>query len=315
MKKLLVLLAVLGMTAPLFAVTGERVDFGIAYDDATKGITISYQVVDTATGLPKTNGTNPVGIALRLNTDAVEGSANVDSSGTSGWVITNTAALLQVSSFFDIFLDYAYSQESATPGSYVLRSGHPLAKWIVTPGVDKGVAVLPASKVALCMAHLRASESATDWTGPASDDLVKIALTPGAGEMTFIVLNADENRGGVVGNDVLATNLPIEIGSNPCPGDEAYPYEKRADICDATGEYGPPDGWIGYDDLILVLAFYDITCDTAYPPQVDPDTNAFCHRADISDASGEYGPPDGLVGYDDLILVLAFYDTPVCNPQ
>jgi predicted nucleic-acid-binding Zn-ribbon protein len=169
----------------------------MAYDSGTDQLTISYNVA---------SGDNPVGIALRLNVDAVEGSADVTSTGSSGAEVVSATG----GSEFQIYLDYAWNEEDSGDG-YQLNEGHPLAKWIVEPGVDKGLPTLPAAKVALCMGHLRESESDPDYSGPASDTIAVVQLNA-AGDDTAVVLDVDDDRGGVVGSP-LTTNLPIEIST------------------------------------------------------------------------------------------------------
>ena len=193
MKKLFLILTVLVWTVPAFA----QVDFEMDYDDGTDQLTISYNVV---------SGDNPVGIALRLNVDAVEGLDDVTSEGTSGAQVTSGVG----GSNFDIYLDFAWDQEENGDG-YQLREagGHPLAKWIVEPGIDKGLPTLPAAKVALCMGHLRDDVADPEYSGPASDTIAVVQLNA-LGDATTIVLDVDGDRGGVVGSP-LVTNLPIEI--------------------------------------------------------------------------------------------------------
>jgi hypothetical protein len=200
MKKLLILMTVLCVTVPALG----QVNFNVANNAGT--ITISYNVA---------SGANPTGIALRLNVDAVQGSNDVTSTGTSGAVINAPGDVSGLSDEFKVYLDAAWDEEVNGDG-YTLYEGGPLAKWITVPGVDKGPAVLPDSKVAICMGHVRASEVDPDYSGPASDTLLSIALT-GTGT-TYVVLDVDDGsplgpeygRGGVTGSQ-LVTNLPLEV--------------------------------------------------------------------------------------------------------
>lgn len=186
MKKLFLILAVLVWTVPAFA----QVNFSMAYDDGTDQLTISYVVA---------SGDNPSGIALRLNVDAVEGSSDVTSNGSSGAEVTSATG----GDDFLVYLDFAWNEEDSGDG-YDLNEGHPLAKWIDAPG-DKGLPTLPAAKVALCMGHLRDSVGDPDYSGPAADDIAVVQLNA-AGDSTVVVLDLDYDRGGVVGS-VLQTNL------------------------------------------------------------------------------------------------------------
>ena len=226
MKKLFLILAVLVWTVPAFAVEGERVDFSVAYDNGTHVLTISYQMMDVTDPLnpvPKADGTNPVGIALRLNVDAdPAGAGDVTTTGASGYQVASATG----GDDFLIYLDYAWDQEENGDG-YDLNEGHPLAKWIVEPGTDKGLPTLPAPKVALCMGHLRDSVADPDYSGPASDTIASVQLTaPDYGVVSTGVLAVDVDRGGVVGSP-LDTNLDVDpmnpdvgiefvIGAIPC---------------------------------------------------------------------------------------------------
>ena len=212
MKKLFLILAVLVWTVPAFAVEGESVDFSMAYNKDTDVLTISYQVMDVTdpqNPVPKADGTNPVGIALRLNVDAVE-DGEVTSEGESGAQVNSATG----GNDFLIYLDYAWDQEENGDG-YDLNEGHPLAKWIVDPGTDKGLPTLPAAKVALCMGHLRDNVGDEVYSGPPSDLIAEVQLNA-SGDDTIIILALDDDRGGVVGSP-LATNLPIEISTGEIP--------------------------------------------------------------------------------------------------
>jgi hypothetical protein len=230
MKKLFVILAVLVWTVPAFA----QVDFSMSYDEGTDQLTISYNVV---------SGDNPSGIALRLNVDAVEGLNDVTSTGSSGAEVISATG----GDDFLIYLDYAWNEEDSGDG-YQLNEGHPLAKWIDVPGVDKGLPTLPAAKVALCMGHLRDSVSDPDYSGPASDDIAVVQLNA-AGDATTIVIDVDADRGGVVGSP-LTTNLPVEITTPTGPTDpfyvglvDSFGYTVvQADV-DKWNAYGKPPCW------------------------------------------------------------------------
>ena len=69
-------MAVLCWTVPAFG----RVDYNVT--DNAGVMTISYTV---------SSGANPSGIALRLNVDAVQGSNDVTSTGSSGYVINSAS--------------------------------------------------------------------------------------------------------------------------------------------------------------------------------------------------------------------------------
>ena len=229
MKKLFVILAVLVWTVPAFA----QIDFDMSYDSGTDQLTISYNVVA---------GDNPTGIALRLNVDAVEGGLVTD-EGSSGAQVTGS---VDAASELDIYLDFAWDQEQGD--GYDLREagGHPLAKWIVDPGVDKGLPTLPAAKVALCMGHLRADVADPDYTGPAADDIAIVQLN-GLGDDTIVILHVDDDRGGVVAGNT--TNLPIELDTGEPTAEfyvglvDSYDYTVvQADV-DKWNGYGQPPCW------------------------------------------------------------------------
>jgi hypothetical protein len=227
MKKLFVILAVLVWTVPAFA----QVDFEMDYDEVTDQLTISYNVV---------GGDNPSGIALRLNVDAVQGGLVTDEGSSGAEVLSATGG-----NDFNIYLDFAWDEEENGDG-YDLNEGHPLAKWIDVPGVDKGLPTLPAAKVALCMGHLRATVVDPDYTGPSADDIAVVQLN-GLGDATTIILDVDVDRGGVVAGNT--TNLPIELDTGEPVADfyvglvDSFGYTVVQLDVDKWDAYGQPPCW------------------------------------------------------------------------
>jgi len=177
MKKLVCLLAVLALTAPVFG-TGAITITG-SFNNTTKVATIAY------------TGNDPLGIAL------------VADLGAGGAKFTACAG---TDSFFDVFIDYAYSNPP-----YALGTGNPVAN----PNAA-GVLALPAAKISLCMGHLQ---------GPASTTKVLANLTVGsipAGGGSILV-TADTLRGSAVdaAGAMTISGLPLTINlAGPvCLGD------------------------------------------------------------------------------------------------
>ena len=136
--------------------------------------------------------------------------------------------------------------------------------------------------------------------------LCKIELS----EVCTMTLTANATRGNVVLDtaEEATTNLPVSESDVGCDTSDTYGWLRRN--CDSTRiGFGDPDGFIGTEDLGVVLYFYDkytVNCPTHYPS--DPN---LCVRAD-STCIG-FGDPDGFIGTEDLGAVLYFYDQNVCQ--
>lgn len=180
MKK--VLLVLLAMAAPVFA----SVTF-TATDNNDGTCTISY----TATA-----GDEPVGMGLVVDC-------------TSGQI----DAIASISSFFDIFLDFAHDDGSYTYGEGSSNKNNAAAKV-----GSAGVQAMPSSNFVISIGGL--GGAALPLTAaPSSGSIVLNSAAPGA-EGT---ISADSLRGGVVDKaGTVTTNLPISFTITAgcvCPGD------------------------------------------------------------------------------------------------
>jgi len=169
MKKLVCLLAVFALTAPVFG-TGALTIIG-SFDNAAKTATVAY------------TGNDPLGIALVLD------------CGASGATFTGYVAA-SADSFFDVFIDYAYSNPP-----YALGTGNPVAN----PNAA-GVLALPAAKVSLCLGHLQGPASTTKILAK-----LHVASIPAGGGS--ITVTADTLRGSAVdaAGAMTISGLPLTI--------------------------------------------------------------------------------------------------------
>jgi hypothetical protein len=186
MRKLLCLLAILALTAPLFA--GDLV---LTVDDNGDGtFTVGYESYTVAA---------PVGIALEIDAGVGETISAQDLTLYDG---------LAVDSFFDVFVDFAagdtatYEANADTATGAWLGTAHPLA----VPGTTAGPATLPLQAVSLCMGSLVG-------TAPASDTLAM--LTIGDGEATDCIIDVDTVRGGAVdvNGDAMTVYCKVDGGA------------------------------------------------------------------------------------------------------
>jgi len=190
MKKIIVILAVVALTASCFASSVT-----ITATAANKVVTIGY------TGA---TGAVPVGISMQVSRVSGDGTVSATSyaAGTS---------------VHKVFPDYVYSNPStvlnATTGEGSIPPTHPIAM-IGGPGVP----TFPATNYALCMGKLGAAPAA-------SGTLAVITLT--CSTNTVLSFGADTSgRGGIVGNDgqpmtvTWPANLTVTCaGCATCKGD------------------------------------------------------------------------------------------------
>jgi len=183
MKKVVCLIAVLALTASVFA---------------AEPITITATAVgDTITlGYNATGATKPVGFSLIVDCGAGE--------------VANAAAVGLADSFFDVFIDFAADdpaayQAGANPTTGVLAGAHPLA---VTDAA--GAAAFPAKVFAISAAEL-----ANVATIPATGTICTLKITGTA----TVCFSEDTLRGGVVdtNGDAMTVTLPgcVEVGAIP----------------------------------------------------------------------------------------------------
>lgn len=170
MRKLLCLLAILALAAPLFAGT-----ITLTVDDNGDGtFTVGYSSYTAPA---------PVGLALEIDAGAGELISAQDLGLYDG-----PAA----DSFFDVFVDYA----AGDPAAYLAGATPATGAWLGTaqplavPGTVAGPASLPRQDVSICMGSLAG-------TAPASVAALA-TLTISDGAATGCVIDLDTNRGGIV---------------------------------------------------------------------------------------------------------------------
>ncbi len=198
MKKTLAILAVLALTAPVFA---GSVDLTI---DGSGNIVMSNIVGDP-----------PVGLALVV--DAGAGSTSESVAGVSSY-----------GSFFNVYIDYAHDN----PGSYNIGLGHPVAKdgsaGVPASVVDNGTDVsLSETVIVLSMGELDNANSSPD---PVT--LAQICLDA-AGDVN---LDVDSLRGGVVdstGAQMTVNGLGVYAVSSCAPACWSCPGQA---LGDASGD-------------------------------------------------------------------------------
>jgi hypothetical protein len=176
MKKVLAALMILALVAPAFAVTFSGADLGGGK------LQISYNVPA---------GEVLRGVALKL-------------SNTNGATIADTAAVSNINSFFDVFIDYAFS----VPGGFTVtpRVGHPVAN----PAAAGELTLFPASVFSLSMGVLDETGAQGGVTGAGVLCDVQFTL---AGNAT-ITVEADTLRGGAVVGDAVTQPSTINVPLN-----------------------------------------------------------------------------------------------------
>jgi hypothetical protein len=213
MKKLILMLVILAMAAPLYA--AGRVQF-YATDNEDGTCTITFDANDVM-------GIEPVAMGLDVKVNGSDPSHAI-------------TAVSGMDSFFDIFMDYAYDD----PCSYTYGAGHPVAD----PNAA-GSASLPSHHFCVSMGGLGGAAEPLD---PAPDNGVAFVLTagnltaPGSPVTGHIKISA--LRGGVIGKDTgpMETNLvPVHLPFTISTNGECYPS-------DAPGyatwlAMGSPDCW------------------------------------------------------------------------
>ena len=187
MKKLLLILVVLGVAAPLYA---GHVDFTVT-DNVQGSCTISYNVADPCDSPP---------VAIGLDIEVTGTDPNQD-----GPIHTVTVD----SAFFEIFMDAAYDMESdpCTP-PYTYGAGTPVANVAV-----RGQATLPSSHFSLSMGGLGGPEKPL-MEAPMSGDLV--TLFSDGGSAGTLGINAI--RGGVIDAD----GNPMTTNVDPAKNGQAW---------------------------------------------------------------------------------------------
>ncbi len=177
MKKVILMLAVIAMAAPLYAADPCDVVFD---GDGSGGILVLSYTTN--------NGALPRGIGLKCEVLGID-TVDVD----SGAVVTDPC--------FNTFIDYAFMD----PCNFTIGAGHPMADPCFAGVLDPCDAV---DVFSICMGVL--DQTGGKNAGPAtSASLISIPLTSTADSVT-IRISEDPLRGGVVGS-ALTTNLPIDV--------------------------------------------------------------------------------------------------------
>ena len=207
MKKLVCLLAVLGMAAPLVAAQdpNEMVAFDLTVDG--NELTISYQCQWQVTEVPKLTDTTPPA-AIGLLVEVISGDAEL--IGSSDY-----------SPDFLVYPDYIYSMPDppGIPGDpnideYAIGMGHPVAD-AAAAGVQDLDYDNEITSAAVCLGRIIPGTPGPMPAAPNQADLVTLAFK-GKGSAD-VQISADTLRGGVVGSQ-LTTNLPQVATVAACKG-------------------------------------------------------------------------------------------------
>ena len=223
MKKLMLMLMVVAMAAPLYA--QGRVQF-VATDNEDGTCTITFDANDVF-------DVQPVAMGVEVKVNGSE----------SAHLIT---AVSGMASFYEIFMDYAYDD----PCSYTYGAGHPVAD-----PCGPGSAELPSHYFTVSMGGLGGAEDPEQY--PVPDNGVAFILT--AGNLTDPcdqvtgVIKINHRRGGVIGNDTepMETNLddPAKQGGgipfkiSPYVPPEECMRETHTDYSDWKNLSGMIDCW------------------------------------------------------------------------
>jgi hypothetical protein len=133
----------------------------------------------------------------------------------------------------------------------------------------------------------------------------------GVSESCTLTVDAEATRGNVVKEDATEetfTNLPTSLAISTCDTSDTYGWLRLRSDATRPG-FTTPDGFVGFDDLNLVIYFYDTNesdCATTWPS--DPN---LCRRASFC-GPGFNPTKDDLIGFDELNSIIYFYDQNVC---
>ncbi|MBW8015535.1 MAG: hypothetical protein FVQ82_05050 [Planctomycetes bacterium] len=235
MKKLVLTLLVVALAIPAMAADISLVDNG----DGTGTIVLTVTGIEVVRGL------------------AIVVDADVDVTAVAG-----------TDAIFNVFMDAAYTAETATPGSYSLGDGTPVAD----PDAA-GELALPAAKISLCMGILDAGQG-----GAGAGTYVVGTITTGA---ATVAITADALRGGIVGDDLDAATIaggPIGPGGPAC----ACWNHSCFTMGDANG-----DGFITSQDVQALLAAWG----QPYEECVDFNQDGFITSQDVQVLLASWGSP------------------------
>lgn len=197
MRKVLLGLLVLALAAPSFA------DVIITAEDKGDGLLeLSYECTDSEVLR---------GVALTLET----------TDGDAAIADTDAATVVAVwedagkTYGFNTYVDYAFTVEGATPGSYAIAAGHPLAK----TGEAGALATFPSSAFSISMGALDDRGSLEGVTGSGVLMTIQFDLTADS----TVTIGLDMLRGGIVGEGVDVIEVPgavaLAAAGPACKGD------------------------------------------------------------------------------------------------
>jgi len=108
---------------------------------------------------------------------------------------------VEVNAAFNTFIDFAFTTEAGAPGTYEVGDGHPFAL-----ADEAGVAAAGATVFSISMGVLDEAGNQEGFVSEIGGEVL-ITFATGAGQVCF---ELDTLRGGVVGDEALATNLDDE---------------------------------------------------------------------------------------------------------
>ena len=212
MKKLLVMLVVAALAAPLYA---EGEVLFVATDNLDGTCTVTFDANDL-------EEVNPVAMAIEIDVD-----------GTDAYDLIT--AVSGIDGFYDIYMDHAYED----PCNYEYGDGNPIAD-----PAAAGTVELPLHEFCISMGGLGGAEEPLN---EAPDNGIAFILEAGNADDPCIpvtgVIRVNALRGGVIGDDTEAmrTNLEIPFSISKIIGD-CYP-EGSPGYDDWKNVLGEPQCW------------------------------------------------------------------------
>ena len=208
MRKLFCLIAVIALTAPLYAANVCT----LTVTDAGNGQALITYVVTQDPCEPS----NPVGMGIKI-------------SMTNGVTVDSPCSVLETNAEYNTYIDYIH--DMAEPNTYDPESpqGDPLAD-----PTGPGYANLPDSVVSVCMGRLTNPPTKASLTGT----VIKLQLNPNGASSTLVTAEADLLRGGVAGSEwtVVLGSGTISFGPE-CWGYACFPCGDA----DGSGTIAPAD--------------------------------------------------------------------------
>jgi hypothetical protein len=230
-----------------------------------------------------------------------------------------------VNAAFNTFIDYAFTTEAGAPGTYEIGAGHPFAL-----ANEAGVAEVGATEFSISMGVLDETGNQEGFVSEIGGEVL-ITFKTGAGMVCF---ELDTLRGGVVGDEVLTTNLDeaglcvavtegvqdaispnapfyndwVAFGKPAC---WAYKFNCRGDI-DGKAQGNPLQGyaWVSTDDLNVLLAAYNVREAPKGAGVESIEVNGISGICADFDRAAQGNPLQGYarVSTDDLNILLASYN-------